>query len=209
METIKVEAHQTAGAVLDGKIIVAIAIESIVSIGDRMSSVRGSAQALASVINHQRQATDEISGRVTMIAANTEKVSDEVIATLSMLSTAEQLAKKVLDGYGDLAIPGYELIRYSANLAILKRDLLTIFLGLTALPSAFPLPQMMPGDASSSEQIPSIINAFGEKSAMLSRHTIAFIHALHSEDISEATKHYMAIEKEIEALRSLLDGQIT
>jgi len=204
MDTIKLETQESTAAVSDGEVTVSTAIESIVSIGERISSVRGSAQALAGVIGQQRQAAGEITERVTKIAANTEKVSDEVVAALAMLATAEQRAKNVLESYADLPIPGYGLVRYSADLSIWKRQLASIFLGLVPLPNAFPLPELMSSTDISAESKQITIDAFGEKNAALSVYAGDFIQALRAKDICNATQHYLAIEKEIEALQSLI-----
>lgn len=204
MDAIKTAASESTTAVFDGETKVSTAIESITSIGKRISSVRKNAQVLQEVIDEQQRSTREISTCVTMIAGRGEKVSDEVTAALDMLLIAEGLAQKVLDTYANRGVPGYELIRSSADLAIWKRQLALIFLGLTPLPNEFPLPGFTSNDELSDENMRSAIKEFGAKRSALSIHANEFINALHAKDLGKATQHYVAIENEIEASRLLI-----
>ncbi len=206
VNTIKTMSCESMTAVFDGETTVSAAIEGITSIGKRISSVRENAQVLRTVIDYQRQATNEILAQVTMIAGKGEKVSGEVTAALDRLLIAEGLANKVLESYADRGLPGYELIRSSADLAIWKRQLALIFLGWVPLPDSFPLPELTSGDDVSNENMRTALKAFDRKRSALLIHANEFIDALRRKDHDRATQHYLAMENEIEALRLLVDG---
>jgi len=203
METIKDEACESRDAVSVGETTVSTAIESILAIRGRIHTVSENARVLAGIIGQQRQATNGVSEGVAKIAAKAEKVGDEASATLTMLGKAEGLTKGVMDSYADRGLPGYAFIRYPADLVIWKHQLALIFLGLLPLPGEIPLPALMANEDVTIDGLQITEQAFEEKREVLSRHVNAFIQALRAKDIGKATEHYLAIEKEIGALRSL------
>jgi methyl-accepting chemotaxis protein len=129
-DAIREAIRQSMDTVASGDVAVQAAERRMAGVGSQMGDVSTRMSTLAGALGDQRPVTDQIAKSTTRIAEKARKVRGEIDEAISRLVTAETTAWDTIGSFDGRRITIYELLRAKAELAIWKRKLATILLGL-------------------------------------------------------------------------------
>jgi methyl-accepting chemotaxis protein len=129
-DAIRQAIQQSMDTVASGDVAVQAAEQRMAGVGSQMGDVSTRMSTLAGVLDGQRPVTDQIAKSTTRIAEKARKVRGEIDGAISRLVTAETTAWNAIASLDGRRIATYELLRAKAELAIWKRRLAAILVGL-------------------------------------------------------------------------------
>jgi methyl-accepting chemotaxis protein len=130
-DAIKRATAESADAVSAGDATIRATGDKVEAVGRHVSVITSNMHALADVLGQQRAATNEISENVGRIASTASKTRGEIDDALAKLVAAEGAAMAGVDAAASRNVPAYEFVRLGADIAVTRRRLGSILVGLT------------------------------------------------------------------------------